>query len=146
MSSFSTAGGGQKAATLLLPGRRCYYDTTGQDLETITGAVGYSYTSGSPATAVNVTGRGALTFSLLAGNNGLHVNNNVTITIDGVEVLNDTVAGSIENSGMLQVGNLYWGISVACNCSYESVPFNKSLVISVSSDFTTKYYYNYYLT
>jgi len=146
MTSFSTAGGGQKAATLLLPGRRTYYDNSGQSLESLTGALAYNYVSGAPATAVNVTGSGVLTFSMLAGSNGLHTSNNVTITIDGVEVLNDTVGPAISSSGMIQAGNLFYITSTAANCAYGHVPFNTSLVISISSGYETKYYYNYYLT
>ena len=146
MSSFSTAGGGLKAATTLIGGRRSYYDEQGANLKTATGAALYSYVAGAARDAVNVTGSGVLEFAMFAGTTTSNINNRVIITIDGVVALDDSLAGLINRSGMVQVGNFFYITSTAITCTYSYVPFNKSLVINIESDDDATYYYNYYLT
>lgn len=148
MSSFSTAGGSAKAATTLLPGRSGQHIDEGANLANKTASIRVEVSSGPATSVIDVTGSGVLAFSYLCGIFA-STSNNVTMTIDGTVVLNDTQNRDIGSNqlGMSQVGSIYWRtLSTGINVAYQEVPFNKSLLVTVQSDSTVYYYYNYYLT
>ncbi len=145
MSSFSTAGGGVKAPTALLTGRRTQGSTVGELGATRTGTIRYVLAAGTTADAVNVTGSGVWHMGYFQ-TDVTSTTATVTVTIDGVQVYTET-AGNIITSGMLQAGAFFFDyVGSEATLAYESVPFNKSLVINVSCDVEAYYYYNYYLT
>jgi len=141
-------GSGVKAATFLPAGR--VGNNFGYDIASPYSLKKYSYTGGSGTVdAINITGSGAFTFGIMykhsSGGTG---NNAVEVIIDGVSVLTDSYAGDMQNVGMIQVGMLqyYPGQISRDQSSLGHVPFNKSLVVQMSSDDNTAYAYNYYLT
>tara|TARA_R110002096_G_scaffold170894_2_gene343575 strand:- start:3415 stop:3861 length:447 start_codon:yes stop_codon:yes gene_type:complete len=148
MTSFSTAGGGVKAATFLPAGRVAI--NNGYQIADATSSLKYTYTGGSgTVNAVSITGSGAFTFGMMYktyfGGSG---NNAVEVLIDGVSVYTDSYAGDMQNIGMIAVGSLqyYPGQIGLALFSLSHVAFNKSLVVQMSSDDNTFYAYNYYLT
>ena len=146
MPSFSTAGGGVKATTFILPGKLSQFNNDGAGLGSRVGVVRYDYTSGAAADALNITGSGFLTYALFAATDAGSTNSRIIITIDGVEVLDDTRAGSSNSVGLIQVGSGLWALNGQAAASRGSIPFNKSLVINIECDSNAYYYYDYYLT
>lgn len=146
MTSFATAGGGIKAVTSIIPGRRNYIITVNSAIDAYAACKKYTYNPGALDTVIDVTGSGFLTFALLSSNiNATTTNGHVIITIDGIEVLNDTSLTDLYPNSMTQVGGFVY-FSGSQDTSTDSVPFNKSLKIQVECDDTAYYYYNYYLT
>ena len=148
MTSFSTAGGGVKAATTLLTGRTGYHKDEGANLAPRTGSLRVTVAASTPTNVINVTGSGILMFSYLSAIATSTVNT-VVITIDGTVVLNDTQNRNIGNNqeGMIQAGSFnIMPVSSGQSISYASIPFNTTLLVNVTSDAVAYYYYNYYLT
>lgn len=145
MTSFATAGGGIPAVTSLLPGKVSYIYALASELEQFGSFLRYVVNSGALRTVIDVTGSGYLTFAMIASDNDTSTNSHVIITIDGVEVLNDTKAADLNPKCMSQVGCLCFESTLPF-MSYDQVRFNKSLKIEAESDDTAYYYYNYFLT
>tara|TARA_R110001599_G_C11979109_1_gene634727 strand:- start:208 stop:645 length:438 start_codon:yes stop_codon:yes gene_type:complete len=145
VSSFSTAGGGAKPPTALLTGRRVQASTAGDLGDTRTGTLQYVLAAGTTADAVNVTGSGVWHMGFFQ-TDVTSTTATVTVTIDGVQVYTET-GGNIITYGLLQAGAYFFDyVGNEGMVAYESIPFNKSLVINVSCDVEAFYYYNYYLT
>ena len=142
-------GSGQKAATLILPGRMCSHYQA--NVDKAVGAIRYNYTGGSgDYQVINVTGSGIWTFGYFYRQDGETTaprNNNIVVVIDGVTVLDDTNDASLNNSGMIQVGSvLYYTTGKYFASSYGAIQFNTSLSVTISSLDDSKYVYNYHLT
>jgi hypothetical protein len=146
MSSFSTAGGGVKAPTYLVPGIRG--KQPGGDIAYVKASLGgirVDSLGGTLNTVLDITGPGIWTVGYFMSG-GTSTSARVIITIDGIVVLDDTDT-NLYTVGMSQVGTLY-----ATSTSYSStgpighVPFNKTLKIQCQCNVTGLYIYNYYLT
>ena len=139
-------GSGQKAATYLQPGRTMFAGSAQSSLNTRSGCVRYNYTTSGAKDVLNVSGSGVLQMGFFLGSAFTSTNSNVKITIDGTIVLNETRSGSIENNGSMQVGSFYFNGTSYQYSTTDIVPYNESLVINVTCDAASYYYYRYYRT
>tara|TARA_R110000744_G_C19146527_1_gene538926 strand:+ start:40 stop:462 length:423 start_codon:yes stop_codon:yes gene_type:complete len=135
-------GSAEKATTLIKPGKKAHNQYAPAYIIELAGAIPVNYSSSSLATVLDVTGSGYLAisgFQSLVGSTAA----TAKVTIDGVVVLNDS-AGNIVNVFMMQVGSLKYS-SDGTAVSRERVIFNKSLLVQVSCDSNSTYFYDYYL-
>jgi len=136
--------GSLKSPTALLEGLSGYVPGNSGFVYNFSGGKNYDYVaSGGVATPINVTGSGVLQL-LVFGSPSTSTSANMTVTIDGVQVLDDT-RGDINNYLIVAVGNVYnSGNHSAGGQGY--VPFNSSLVVTVVCNVNADLAYNYYLT
>ena len=148
MSTFATAGAGPRAPTNLAPGvqgnRRGNFAGLSNLLRASGIENGINFTGTASNTVLDVTGSGifqfgCLTTTSLGGSTGIAI-----VTIDGIEVSNDT-ALLYYNEGLMAVGNIT--TFAPANVIYEAVPFNKSLkIVCSNSNGDSTYVAKYYLT
>ena len=142
--TFKFGGSGRlKSPTALLEGQTGYLANQWSAPPYFVGGLKYDYSASSVATGLNVTGSGVIQF-LSFGSDSTSSSGNMTVTIDGVEVLDDT-RGAINNMGIVPIGGIYQaGTSLTASLGY--VPFNSSLVVTVQCNVAAYLSYNYYLT
>ena len=139
-------GSGLKAATLLLPSRKVRGVETGDQHKV--SALSVDYSASSAANVLNITGSGIWEFGMLVGKTSATYAATIKVTIDGTIVLNDGRTGeNLYTSAAIQVGALNYQNGTADRMmAYGSVPFNTSLVVTITADDDCEYWYNYYLT
>ena len=146
MTSFSTASSGVKAPTLLLPGRDLQQPPGNTNItRRVMGGLQYVTSTTALETAVDVTGSGVWTAGVFS-TQVVSTSARVVITIDGIEVLDDS-GTDIREYGMVQVnGMLLTGSVVGAAIGSVALPFLKSLKIQCQCNVPGYYTYNYYLT
>ena len=147
MTSFSTAGGGGlKSPTQMLTGRRGEQPGGNVTIaKLVLGALEYVTLGGTLNTAIDITGSGVWTCGYFMTANTSSIAR-VLVTIDGVQVLDESTTDSIRQYGMAQVNSMFVGGSYGAAAAPVTIPFNKSLKVECQCDSTASYLYNYYLT
>lgn len=143
MSSFSTAGGGEKATTFVLPNKKGDQLTAATSTGFLAGVNTYAYVTSGIKTALSVTGSGHMSFSAFESNS-TSATATVKITVDGIVVLNDTQTRNISSTTMQQVGSFAYNGTYAV-ISRDRLVFKKSLLVEVSCNVFATYNYDYYL-
>jgi len=144
MTSLSTVSAGAKPVTAFLDGQSGYVANNWSGAYLQAGALRYSYlAAGGVATPINITGSGVIQY-LAFGADSTSTSANMTITIDGVEALNDTRT-AINYNGIVPVGAMYQSTH-AVTASLGYAPFMASLVVTVECNVNAYLSYNYYLT
>lgn len=144
MTSLSTVSAGVKPATALVSGRFGYTSSQWSNLNYLAAANRYVYTGGSGVqTALNVTGSGIVSF-LMFGTDSASTSANMTITLDGVEILNDDRT-SVQYEGIAGLGGIY-STGASLTVQTEPTPFNSSLVVTVECNVNAWMSYLYYST
>lgn len=148
MTSFATAGAGPRAPTNLAPGvqgnRRGTFSGLSNLLRSTSIETGITFTGTGSNTVLDITGSGIFQFGCLTTTSGTGSTGTAIVTIDGIEVSNDT-ALIYFNEGLLAAGNI--STFAPANTIFEAIPFNKSLkIVCSNSDGDSTYAAKYYLT
>ena len=139
-------GSGQKAPTMLLPGRFGEQPVGLTNVPRyVLGGLQYITSGSGLKTAVDVTGSGVLTAGLFSSR-VTSTSARVIITIDGIEVLDDSGTNIVQYC-MAQVNSLsVTSGNTGGSSGSEALPFLKSLKIQCQCNVPGYYTYNYYLT